>query len=78
MYLKIALLLQNKLLIWRPLGYCEHSVQSFDMLFSLLNAENFLYHQFWEFDSWSRQSLPNNYAYLQRPPPQPHPTPTAW
>ena len=64
MYLRIALLLQNKLLIWRPLGYCEHSVQSFDMLFSLLNAENFLYHQFWEFDSWSRQSLPFHDNYV--------------
>ena len=67
MYLWIALLLQNKLLIWRPLGYCELSVQSFNMLFSLLTAADFLYHQFWEFDSWSRQSLPthHNYAYFQ-------------
>ena len=58
MYLWIALLLQNKLLIWRPLGYCELSVPSYNMLFSLLTAADFLYHQFWEFDSWSRQSLP--------------------
>ena len=67
MYLWIAFLMQNKLLIWRPLGYCELSVQSFNMLFSLLTEADFLYHQFWEFDSWSRQSLPthHNYAYFQ-------------
>ena len=67
MYLRIALLLQNKLLMWSPLGYCELSVPSFNMLFSLLTAADFLYHQFWEFDSWSRQSLPthHNYAYFQ-------------
>ena len=64
MYLWIALLLQNKLLIWRPLGYCELSVQSFNMLFSLLTAADFLYHQFWEFDSWSRQSLPFHDNYV--------------
>ena len=69
MYLRIALLLQNKLLIWRPLGYCELSVSSFNMLFSLLTAADFLYHQFWEFESWSRQSLPthHNYVYFQQP-----------
>ena len=64
MYLRIPLLLQNKLLIWRPLGYCELSVPSFNMLFSLLTAADFLYHQFWEFDSWSRQSLPFHDNYV--------------
>ena len=64
MYSGIPLLLQNKLLIWRPLGYCELSVQSFNMLFSLLTAADFLYHQFWEFDSWSRQSLPFHDNYV--------------
>ena len=53
MYLWIALLLQNKPLIWRPQGHCELSVPSFSMLFSLLTAADFPYHQFWEFDSWS-------------------------
>ena len=64
MYSGIPLLLQNKLLIWRPLGYCELSVPSFNMLFSLLTAADFLYHQFWEFDSWSRQILPFNDNYV--------------
>ena len=69
MYLWIALLLWNKPLIWRPLGYYELSVPSFNMLFSLLTAADFLYHQFWEFVSWSRQSLPthHNYVYFQHP-----------
>ena len=64
MYLWIALLLQNKPLIWRPQGHCELSVPSFNMLFSLLTAADFLYHQFWEFDSWSRQSLPFHDNYV--------------
>ena len=64
MYLWIALLLQNKLLIWRPLGYWGLSVPSYNMLFSLLTAADFLYHQFWEFDSWSRQSLPFHDNYV--------------
>ena len=69
MYLRIPFLLQNKPLIWRPLGYCELSVSSFNMLFSLLTAADFLYQQFWEFDSWSKQSLPtrHNYVYFQQP-----------